>query len=150
MTLTITLGHVLLALLATIGGAGGIGALIAAGILQRWVRPAIRAEIVTHEGESATVEARKAAIRTVLDDQVARDDGIIRRHTREHEGRLSAAIEAVRETSALMVEELAQMRGVLAVMVERIPPPPERGRPTQPHPLGPAPRRPTPPHGTPR
>lgn len=147
MTFTLTLGNVLAALLIMAGGGGSIGAVVALGAFHRWLRPAIREEITTHEGEAVTVEARKAAVRLVLDDQIARDDGVIRRHTRDHEARLAAAIEAVRETNALMVEEMAQMRGVLAVMVERMPPTPSRERTTPMHPI--APRRPTPPQGSP-
>jgi hypothetical protein len=148
VTFTLTIWHVVAALVAMAGGGGTIGAVVAAGVLHRWLVPAIRTEIITHEGESATAEARKAFVRAVLDDQVARDDGIIRRHTRDHEARLTTAIESVQGTNALLVEELAQMRGVLAVLVERMPPAPssrERNTPMQPF----TPRRPTPAHGSP-
>lgn len=56
MTLTLTLWHVGVALVAMAGGGGTIGALIAAGVLHRWLVPAIRAETYargagTYEGQ---------------------------------------------------------------------------------------------------
>lgn len=82
---TPTLTQVLLALIALAGGAGSVGALISAGVLHRWIRPAIRDEIRAYEGEAATVDARRAQTRAVVDDQVRRDDGVIRSHTRERD-----------------------------------------------------------------
>ena len=148
MSFTLTLGHVLAAIVAAAGGGGTLGALVALGAFHRWLKPAIRAEILLYEGEAAVVEARKVAIRVVLDDQIARDDGVIRRHTRAHEDRISEAIDAVRESTSAMVEEMAQFRGVLGVLVERMPSPPTRNSPTHPAPGFGPPRRPTPPHGT--
>ena len=65
MTFTLTLGNVLAALLIMAGGGGTIGAVVALGAFHRWLKPAIREEIVTHEGETVTVEARKAVVRAL-------------------------------------------------------------------------------------
>jgi hypothetical protein len=138
---TITLTQALLALLALAGGAGTFGALIAAGVLYRWILPAIRDEIRRYEGEAATVEARRTVIRAVVDDQVRRDDGVIREHTRESAERAGAELREVRATLATVLDELSQLRGMLAVALDREP------RPQPPRPLM-APRHPTPPHGT--
>ena len=39
--MTLTLSQIVLILVALAGGAGTIGAAFAAGVLQRWIRPAI-------------------------------------------------------------------------------------------------------------
>lgn len=140
MTLTVT--QVLLALLALAGGAGTLGAVIAAGVLQRWIRPAIRDEIRAHEGEAATVDARRATIRAVVDDQVRRDDGVIRSHTRERDDLRDAEMRELRQTLATVLDELASLRGMLAAYLDR-------QTPAAPRPLMAPPRRPTPPHGVP-
>lgn len=139
--MTLTLSQVLLALLAMAGGAGTLGAIIAAGVLQRWIRPAIRDEIRAHEGEAATVDARRTVIRAVVDDQVRRDDGVIRSHTRERDDLRDAEMRELRQTLATVLDELSQVRAMLAVALDRDP------RPQPPRPLM-APRHPTPPHGT--
>lgn len=141
--MTITLTQVLLMLLALAGGAGSVGALIAAGVLHRWIRPAIRDEIRLYEGEAATVDARRAQTRAVVDDQVRRDDGVIRAHTRERDDLRDTELRELRTTLASVLDELAQLRGMLAVALDREP------RPQPPRPLM-APRHPTPPHGTSR
>lgn len=141
MTLTAT--QVLLALLALAGGAGTIGAVIAAGVLQRWIRPAIRDEIRMHEGEAATVDARRAQVRSVVDDQVRRDDGVIREHTRDSAARAETEMRELRQTLATVLDELAQLRGMLSAYLDR------QGHDHAPPRALMAPRRPTPPHGSP-
>lgn len=142
--MTLSLSQILLILVALAGGAGTIGAAFAAGVLQRWIRPAIRDEIRAHDGEAATVDARRALIRTVVDDQVRRDDGVIRSHTRERDDLRDEEMRGLRATLATVLDELAQLRGMLAAYLDRQP---ERQTPTRP--LVSAPRRPTPAHGTP-
>lgn len=142
--MTLSLSQILLILVALAGGAGTIGAAFAAGVLQRWIRPAIRDEIRAHDGEAATVDARRALIRTVVDDQVRRDDGVIRSHTRERDDLRDEEMRGLRATLATVLDELAQLRGMLAAYLDRQP---ERQTPTRP-PVS-APRRPTPAHGSP-
>ena len=142
-TVTLTVTQVLLALLALAGGAGTIGAVIAAGVLQRWIRPAIRDEIRVHEGETTTAEARRAVIRAVVDDQVRRDDGVIRSHTRERDDLRDAEMRELRQTLATVLDELAQLRGMLSAYLDR------QGHDHAPPRALMAPRRPTPPHGSP-
>lgn len=139
--MTLTLSQVLVALLALAGGAGTLGAIIAAGVLQRWIRPAIRDEIRAHEGEAATVDARRTVIRAVVDDQVRRDDGVIRSHTRERDDLRDAEMRELRQTLATVLDELSQVRAMLAVALDR------DSRPQPPRPL--MARHPTPPHGVP-
>lgn len=141
---TLTLSQVLFAILAMAGGAGTLGAIIAAGVLQRWIRPAIRDEIRAHEGESATVDARRATIRAVVDDQVRRDDGVIRSHTRERDDLRDTEMRELRQTLATVLDELAQLRGMLTAYLDRHP-----DRPTPARPLMSPVRRPTPAHGSP-
>ena len=138
-----TLTQLLVTLVALAGGAGTVGAVIAAGVLTRWIRPAIREEIRLHEGEAVTVEARRAMVRGVVDDQVRRDDGVIREHTRESAERAAAEMRELRATLGAVLDELAQLRGMLSAYLDRVPPasPPTRQLM--------APRRPTPAHGTP-
>jgi len=140
---TLTLSQVLVAILAMAGGAGTLGAIIAAGVLQRWIRPAIRDEIRLYEGEAATVDARRAHTRAVVDDQVRRDDGVIREHTRESAERARVELRELRATLATVLDELAQLRGMLTIALDRDP------RPQPPRPLM-TPRHPTPAHGTSR
>lgn len=125
--MTLSVAHILVALLALAGGAGSVGAVIAAGVLTRWIRPAIREEIRTHEGEAATVEARRATIRGVVDDQVRRDDGVIREHTRESSTRTDAEMRELRATLGAVLDELAQLRGMLSAYLDGVGPrrPPE-------------------------
>ena len=141
--MTLSLSQIVLILVALAGGAGTIGAAFAAGVLQRWIRPAIRDEIRAHDGEAATVDARRALIRAVVDDQVRRDDGVIRSHTRERDDLRDEELRGLRATLATVLDELAQLRGMLAVALDR---PTERPTPARPLVM---PRRPTPPHGTP-
>ena len=56
--MTLTLSQIVLILVALAGGAGTIGAAFAAGVLQRWIRPAMRAEIAAHEATVATADAQ--------------------------------------------------------------------------------------------
>jgi len=144
---TLTLTQVLFALVGLAGGGGTFGALIAAGVLYRWILPAIRDEIRKYEGEAATVDARRTVIRAVVDDQVRRDDGVIRAHTRERDDLRDTELRELRQTLASVLDELAQLRGMLAVALDRDPRP--QSHPQPPRPLM-APRHPTPPHGTPR
>lgn len=138
--MTPTLTQVLLALIALAGGAGSVGALIAAGVLHRWIRPAIRDEIRIYEGEALTVDTRRAAVRAVVDDQVRRDDGVIRSHTRERDDLRDTEMRELRQTLATVLDELAQLRGMLAVALDRDP----RPQPARPMMA----RAPTPAHGT--
>lgn len=137
--MTITLTQVLLALLTLAGGAGSVGALIAAGVLHRWIRPAIRDEIRVYEGEAATVDARRAQTRAVVDDQVRRDDGVIRAHTRERDDLRDTEMREMRVTLAALLDEVAQLRGMLAIALDRDP---------RPQPARTMMRAPTPAHGT--
>lgn len=126
--MTLSLSQTMLILVALAGGAGTIGAAFAAGVLQRWIRPAIREEIRAHEGEAATVDARRTQIRIVVDEQVHRDDGIIRSHTRERDDARDEELRGLRATLATVLDELAQLRGMLAVALDRQP---ERQTPTR-------------------
>lgn len=139
----LTVTQVLITLIALVGGSGTIGALIAAGVLHKWIKPAIRDEIRVYEGEASTVDARRAHVRAVVDDQVRRDDGVIREHTRESAERAGTELREMRQTLTTVLDEIAQLRGMLTVVIGQLP-----------RPQAPASRQmmrpPTPPHGVPR
>lgn len=127
-------------------GSGTIGGLLGAGIARRFLEPLIAAGIAAHESLATTHEARKEMVRKVIDEQTARDDGVIRKHTREIDERGAAEVRQLREMLTTFVEEMAQFRGVLGAWMDQMPDrrtPVDAGRataPPAPQPLGP-PRR---------
>lgn len=113
MTVTLTLGHILLAIVTLAGGGGTIGALLAAGVAQRWLVPLVKAAIITHEQSSETVEARKQAIERVIEDHVRRDDGTIHQRLRTQDDGLRQAVEALRQIVGDSAERLSRIEGLL-------------------------------------
>lgn len=146
MTLTITLWHVLAALIAMAGGAGTLGALVATGVAQRLLVPLIRAEILAHEASAATVEGREKATARVIDDHLRRDDGLIYQRFVTQSARLDEAFEQLRGPVTELLERLSRIEGLLQA------PAPERPRSSTPTPLPgalPGPLKPLPPRRPP-
>lgn len=150
MNVTITLWHILAALLAMAGGAGTLGALVATGVAQRLIVPLVRAEILAHEASAATVEGREKATARVIDDHLRRDDGLIYQRLSAQDTRLNEALreafEQLREAVIEQVERLSRIEGLLQQ------PAPERPRSSTPTPLPgalPGPLKPLPPRRPP-
>lgn len=148
MTLTITLWHVLAALIAMAGGAGTLGALVATGVAQRLLVPLIRAEILAHEASAAVVEGREKATARVIDDHLRRDDGLIYQRFVAQSARLDEAFEQLRGPVTELLERLSRIEGLLQA------PPPDRPRASTPTPTPlpgalPPPLKPPPPRRPP-
>lgn len=118
MTITITLWHVVVALVALAGGAGTLGAVVAAGIARRHLEPLIDARIVLHEASGATASARRDATVAVVEDHLRRDDGLIRKRLDDQDDGLREILEELRrigdQRHAETREQLARIEGLLA------------------------------------
>lgn len=118
MTVTLTLWHILGAMVALAGGAGTLGALVAAGVARRYIEPIVRSELARFEGEPSTVAARRAATLQVVEDHLRRDDGLIRQRLDAQDDRLRGALEELHRTVTAELREtrehLARIEGLLA------------------------------------
>ena len=156
MTITLSAVQIFLGLATLVGGAGTIGAVVSAGVAHRWVLPLVRAEILRHAAEAATVEAQERAITRVIDAHVQREDGLVRRHTREQGEQVADRLAETLSTLADVCARLVRIETLLDELRAQastapIPPTPAGTRPLSP-PLGTrlTPTDPTPVRGAPR
>lgn len=137
--LTFTVSQMITILLALIGGAGVIGAIIFAGVWDRFFKTKVRQEIKTFNGEPDNLEAFEKAVNKVIDNQINRRDGIIHKEiskqVEDGNAKVLGEIKALREELGDMTEigsRLGHIEGSMKVLLNalRVPPIPPTNPPT--------------------